>query len=171
MGVARAVRTCAVVYLVGVLFFVLLNQSFGSMFMILNTFVKERDVMQRERASGMYGVLPYYLSKNLAELPMSLVPIVFGAVTYFIINLRNTPEAFFTFILGIYLVTFTTESLAFTLAAVSPSVEVATGIAPLILIFFVIFGGTLHEQSARVTRLHSHCEPRHQPTTTAAARR
>lgn len=39
--------------------------------------------MNRERAKGQYGVSPYFLSKLVAELPISaLFPLGFGCLLY-----------------------------------------------------------------------------------------
>jgi hypothetical protein len=48
-----------------------------------DAFPRERDIVNRERAKGQYGVSPYFLSKLVAELPISaLFPIGFGCLLY-----------------------------------------------------------------------------------------
>jgi hypothetical protein len=68
---------------VGALFFMLINQAMGSIFETVNTckifpwnfsltikVTEEKAVFLRERASKMYRVSPYYLTKNAAEIPV-----------------------------------------------------------------------------------------------------
>jgi len=57
----------------GVLFFLLINQSFISAFGTVFVLPLERTIVLRERTSGMYRVSTYYLSKTLVELPRNLI--------------------------------------------------------------------------------------------------
>lgn len=57
--------------------------SQSALFKTLNLFPPEKNLVSVERAKGSYGVLPYFLSKVLAELPVVAVyPVVFSAVVY-----------------------------------------------------------------------------------------
>jgi len=64
----------------GILFFILINQSFISIFGTVFTFPLERSIVLRERASGMYRVSAYYLSKTLVEVPRSILFSLFFCV-------------------------------------------------------------------------------------------
>eukprot|EP01108_Squamamoeba_japonica_P000801 TRINITY_DN1286_c0_g1_i1.p1 TRINITY_DN1286_c0_g1~~TRINITY_DN1286_c0_g1_i1.p1 ORF type:complete len:212 (+),score=106.21 TRINITY_DN1286_c0_g1_i1:250-885(+) len=72
---------------------------------------------------------------------MTLVPIVFGCVSYWIVGLNPAADRFLLFLLTIYLTTFVAESLGLVIAAIAPNAAVANGIAPLLLVFFLLFGG------------------------------
>ena len=64
--------------------------------MTTNTFQGERPVFLREQANKMYGVLPYFIAKILAELPVFIiVPLIFNAITYFSIGYNRIVEQFF----------------------------------------------------------------------------
>ena len=44
---------------------------------------QEKVIVNRERASGAYGMFPYLLAKLAAELPVgAFFPLAFGAVVY-----------------------------------------------------------------------------------------
>ena len=54
-----------------------------ALFKTLNLFPPERKLVDVERAKGSYTVLPYFLSKILADLPLLAVyPLVFSVVVY-----------------------------------------------------------------------------------------
>jgi ABC-2 type transporter len=55
---------------------------------------------QNERSrAGAYGVLPYFLSKLIAELPFSaLFPSIFGVIVYKIAGLNPAPDRLVKFL-------------------------------------------------------------------------
>lgn len=60
-----------------------------ALFKTLNLFPPEKALVGEERAKGAYAVLPYFLSKILAELPIAAAyPLVFSAVVYPMTNLQ-----------------------------------------------------------------------------------
>ncbi|KAL4597775.1 hypothetical protein ACB092_11G013400 [Castanea dentata] len=67
----------------------------------------ERTVFYRERAAGMYSPIAYAAAQGLVEVPYIFVQtIIFGIITYFMINLERTARKFFLFLLFMFL-TFT----------------------------------------------------------------
>ena len=53
-------------------------------------FQKERSVFIREKTGKLYGVLPYYFSKLVIELPLLLLlPLLENALTFFGIAYRS----------------------------------------------------------------------------------
>ena len=57
--------------------------SQSALFKTLNLFPPEKALVNVERAKGSYNVLPYFLSKVLAELPLAAVyPFVFSSIVY-----------------------------------------------------------------------------------------
>ena len=84
---------------IGALFFFTINQSFGNMFGVLNTFSDEKVVVERERAAKSYRLSSFYIGKVMAELPLNLVgPVLFGSVVYWLVGLNDDAGAFFRFI-------------------------------------------------------------------------
>ena len=64
----------------------------------LTAFTKEKVIVNRERASGAYTMLPYLAAKLLAELPVgAFFPLCFGAVVYPMAGLHPTLGRFARF--------------------------------------------------------------------------
>ncbi|KAL5750507.1 hypothetical protein ACOSP7_025110 [Xanthoceras sorbifolium] len=67
----------------------------------------ERTVFYRERAAGMYAPFAYAAAQGLVEIPYILVQtIIYGIITYFMVNFERTARKFFLYILFMFL-TFT----------------------------------------------------------------
>ena len=63
-------------------------------------FPLERNVFNRENASGMYRPSMFYLGRTLAEVPQHLILIaIMGTISYWMYGLQNDAEKFFTFLL------------------------------------------------------------------------
>lgn len=61
----------------------------------VNVFPKERTIVQQERTKGSYGLIPYLLSKLVAEAPISAAfPLAFAAVVYPMTGLHPTFSRF-----------------------------------------------------------------------------
>eukprot|EP00871_Galdieria_phlegrea_P004491 jgi/Galph1/5042/GphlegSOOS_G56.1 len=112
----------------GILFFILINQSFVSIFGTVFAFPLERSIVLRERASGMYRVSAYYLTKNL----------------YWMVGLRDDARSFFLFLVVVFLTSLTAEALALTVSVSigwCPDTSNSSGIIPLFLVISLLFGG------------------------------
>ncbi|GJD08270.1 Protein white [Galdieria sulphuraria] len=128
----------------GVLFYILIIQSFMAIFGIIFAFPLERSIVLRERASGMYRVSAYYLSKILVELPRTILfCLLFCVVSYWMIGLRDSVDSFFLFVVVMLLNSLTVEGIALTVSAAAPTPKVAAVTVPLILNIAVLFGGAL----------------------------
>ncbi|KAK3206522.1 hypothetical protein Dsin_020568 [Dipteronia sinensis] len=67
----------------------------------------ERTVFYRERAAGMYAPSSYALAQGLVEIPYIIVQtIIFGVITYFMVNFERTARKFFLYLVFMFL-TFT----------------------------------------------------------------
>ncbi|WCJ29208.1 ABC transporter G family member 31 [Euphorbia peplus] len=67
----------------------------------------ERTVFYREKAAGMYSPLSYAAAQGIVEVPYIFVQtIIFGTITYFMINFEKTAGKFFLYLLFMFL-TFT----------------------------------------------------------------
>lgn len=127
----------------GALFFILINQSFGSLFGILNSFAAEIPIFRREHSASMYSTSMYYLAKTLAELPFQLLfPALFTTIAYFMIGLHNdSPVVWLQVVLVVMLCAQCATSLGLVIATLASSIQVALAISPLILLPFLLFGG------------------------------
>ncbi|XP_039132009.1 ABC transporter G family member 31 isoform X2 [Dioscorea cayenensis subsp. rotundata] len=67
----------------------------------------ERTVYYREKATGMYSAFPYAFAQGLVELPyIALQAILYGLITYFMINYERTWGKFLLYLVFMFL-TFT----------------------------------------------------------------
>ncbi|KAL4222302.1 ATPase [Mactra antiquata] len=126
----------------GVLFLVLTNVTFSSVFGVLNSFPLETPIFLREYGIGLYRVDVYFMSKCLAELPSFIfIPIVFCAITYWMIGLYATFEAFLVFTAILTLVSNIAVSFGYIVSTAANSVTTALAIAPPLMIPLLMFGG------------------------------
>ncbi|XP_034687785.1 ABC transporter G family member 31 isoform X3 [Vitis riparia] len=64
----------------------------------------ERTVFYRERAAGMYSPFPYAAAQGLVEIPYTILQtIVFGVITFFMINFERTARKFFLYLVFMFL--------------------------------------------------------------------
>jgi len=126
----------------GALFFITLNQTFGPLIGSIILFHLEKSLFMRERSSGTYRVLPYYISRAFAEFPVQIwFPIVFSLIVYWMIDLNSRVDRVLFFMLTLCVHFLTSQSLGLLISAITPSVQVGQGIAPVIVIVFMLFGG------------------------------
>jgi len=124
------------------LYFILIAQSNSVVTTSMLTFGGERRLVSRERAKKMYGVLPYFVAKTLADMLNSVaMPMIYGIAVYWICNLRPTAEHFFTFVLIYYLSVSAAQSFGLFLSIAIPNFSVALMLAPLLTICLIILGG------------------------------
>ncbi|PWN47251.1 hypothetical protein IE53DRAFT_260034 [Violaceomyces palustris] len=129
---------------IGVLFFLPINASFAVLFPILTQFPLQRQVMIRERSSGLYRTSSFYLSKVIVEIPNTILQrSFFYIIIYWMIGLKGTASSFFIFMGLNYLQLLTSIGLALAIGAASPTIELANIIAPLFNVIFLLFGGNL----------------------------
>jgi hypothetical protein len=92
--------------------------------------------MIKERANGLYGPTAFLIANILIGLPflcnfcgkradLVLISLLFGVVTYWLINLRPGAEAFFNYIALLYLDLIAAESLVVLISAIFPIFVVA----------------------------------------------
>ena len=82
------------------MFFTCIVTFMAPFMMTIVTFQTERPVFLREQANKMYDVVPYYFAKTIAEIPVfTIIPLVFTAITYFMIGYNDSMEQFFKFVL------------------------------------------------------------------------
>ncbi|KAH0772358.1 hypothetical protein KY290_016339 [Solanum tuberosum] len=64
----------------------------------------ERTVFYREKAAGMYSPLPYAAAQGLIEIPYVMIQtLIYGIITYFMINFEREAGKFFLYILFMFL--------------------------------------------------------------------
>lgn len=126
----------------GALFVLLTNLSFGNIFAVVNIFCSELPIFKREHYGGMYRVDTYFIAKQLVDLPIYLVePVILTSILYWMVGLNPDVLRFFTACGIVLLVTQVVLSVGYFLSCLSPNVDVALAIAPVVIIPFMLFGG------------------------------
>jgi ABC-type multidrug transport system permease subunit len=124
----------------GLLFVIAINQAFNGVIGVLNTFPKEKVIVNRERSARAYDTLSYFAAKYLVEMPLNMTPCVwFGCIVYWIVGLN--PNTFGYFLLILMLEALTATSLGLAVSALMPNVEAATAAGPPAIIIALLFGG------------------------------
>jgi len=126
----------------GAIFLFITNMTFSNMFAVVNVFCRELPIFLREHFNGMYRTDTYFLSKQFAELPLFLVtPLIFCSIMYFMVGLDPKVDKFFINVGIVELVVQVVVSFGYFISCLSSSVDVALGIAPAIIVPFMLFGG------------------------------
>lgn len=125
-----------------ILFFTIIAQSNAVVLTCVNTFARERQLMLREYAKGMYHPLPFFIAKTMSDTVNTLVlPSFYGTVTYWAVGLKPTAEAYFIFLAAFALCILVAQSLGLALSCAIPDVQVSLMVAPMITLMLMILGG------------------------------
>eukprot|EP00401_Gymnodinium_catenatum_P075344 CAMPEP_0117490148 /NCGR_PEP_ID=MMETSP0784-20121206/17401_1 /TAXON_ID=39447 /ORGANISM="" /LENGTH=566 /DNA_ID=CAMNT_0005284897 /DNA_START=284 /DNA_END=1984 /DNA_ORIENTATION=- len=117
----------------------MIGTMFGSAQPLLLQFPSERPVFLREYAANMYGVIPYFLSKTLVELPVTLlVAIESWLIGYWVMGLQGN---FFLLVLTSWGLSLTAASTALFIGCSVTNAQSAQELAPLIFVPQIIFSG------------------------------
>ena len=117
-----------------------INQSFNGLIAVLNTFPKEKNIVNRERSGRAYDTASYFFAKFFVEIPLNVVPsIIFSCILYWMVGLN--PDRFGEFIGISMLVTLVAVSLGLAVSAAVPTVEAANAIGPPLMVIGILFGG------------------------------
>ncbi|XP_025897098.1 ATP-binding cassette sub-family G member 2 isoform X1 [Nothoprocta perdicaria] len=129
---------------VGALFFLTTNQCFSSISAI-ELFIVEKKIFIHEYISGYYRISVYFISKLMADLiPIRTLPsIIFTCITYFMLGLKPTVEAFFTMMFTLMMVSYTATSMALAIATGQSVVALANLLMTITFVFMIIFSGLL----------------------------
>lgn len=131
----------------GFIFFFTVNNFMTIIFGTVLSFPLERGVFLREHANKLYGVLPYYLSKNLTETPIGLlVTFLYGAICYFLVNLRPGATFYFTFLCNFVCLAFLAQSLGFVFGTGFSDLNTALIITQFSVLPAFLFSGFLINQ-------------------------
>lgn len=126
-----------------VLFFIMINDAF-SLSQTGISWVEERLLVNRERASGTYGDLPFFLAKVLVETPIQILQTgLFVTIMYWMAQLNQGATQFFLF----YAINICTSLAAVALYSVigvlSPNTTVASILVAMFSVLFFQFSGFL----------------------------
>jgi len=76
----------------GLFFFLCINGLNNSLNPTSMFFPLERNVFLKEKRSCLYGVLPYFIARNLVELPYTVIfPLLASVIIYWFTGLSSNP--------------------------------------------------------------------------------
>ncbi|KAI9354871.1 P-loop containing nucleoside triphosphate hydrolase protein [Zopfochytrium polystomum] len=126
----------------GMLFFITVNSVMPATMGVLSIFGTEKHVFSREFGAGYYGLIAYFLSKVIVELPFNLIfPWISSTIVYWMVGLQNKAEKYFLFVVFCMLCSCCGFALGIAIASSTSSLETALGLAPLILLPLMLFSG------------------------------
>lgn len=90
----------------------------------------------------MYDVVPYYLSKILAELPSFVIPPILAMlITFFSIGFTRSYENFFMFVLNAVCNALAAISYGYLVSCGVTNAEAAMQLSPVIIMPLMLVGG------------------------------
>ncbi|KAM0867859.1 hypothetical protein ACQ4PT_041681 [Festuca glaucescens] len=126
----------------GLLFFVSIFWGVFASFNAVFAFPQERPVLARERASGMYSLSAYFMSRMAGDLPMELaLPTAFTVIVYLMAGLNPAPAAFALTLLVILSYVLVAEGLGLAIGAVMMDAKRASTLATVIMLAYLLTGG------------------------------
>ncbi|KAM0951087.1 putative ABC transporter, AAA+ ATPase domain, ABC-2 type transporter [Dioscorea sansibarensis] len=112
------------------------------LFQAIFKFPQERLMLMKERSSGMYRLSSYFMARMVVDLPMELIlPTVSTAIVYWMGGLKPMPANFFIYLSIIFLSVLVTEGVGFAIGAAVMDFKVATMLASVIMLTFLLVGG------------------------------
>ena len=127
---------------VGLIFFYGTFWGFFPLFQAIFTFPHERLVLTKERASGMYRLSSYFMSRMAGDLPMELVlPTAFIIIVYWMAGLKPHASSFFLTLTVLLSGVLVSQGLGLALGALVMDLKAATTLASVIMLTFMLAGG------------------------------
>ncbi|KAJ5550373.1 hypothetical protein N7535_001689 [Penicillium sp. DV-2018c] len=123
---------------------------FGSAFMsfmavaYVPAFLEDRATFTKERANGLYGATPFIISNFLIGLPfLFLISLLFSIVSYWLSNFQPTAEAFFTWVMWLFLDLVAAESLVVLVTTIFPNFVISLAVVAFANGLWMSVGGFL----------------------------
>lgn len=123
---------------------------FGSAFMsfmavaYVPSYLEDRLTFIKERANGLYGPSAFMLSNFLIGLPyLFLIAVLFSTIAYWLSNFQPTAEAFFTWVMWLFLDLVAAESLVVLVSTVAPVFVIALAVTAFANGLWMSVGGFL----------------------------
>ena len=118
----------------GLIYFLVMANLFPAMMNAVTVFPPERAVFIAEQTGGQYNAVMYYLSKIIADLPMSIIaPTIGTLIVYFAVGFVRSASAFFVHLLILILNVQCSSAYGMMFATFIPKLEVAQALVPLMM--------------------------------------
>ncbi|KAH7663735.1 ATP-binding cassette subfamily G (WHITE) member 2 protein [Dioscorea alata] len=124
------------------LFAFILTFLLSSTIEALPIFLQEREILMKETSCGSYRVSSYVVANALVFIPFLLVlAILFALPLYLMVGLNQSLKAFAYFLLLIWLILYTANSVVVCFSALAPNFIVGNSVISGVLGSFFLFSG------------------------------
>ncbi|XP_077251472.1 ABC-2 type transporter family protein [Tasmannia lanceolata] len=108
----------------------------------LPIFLQEREILMKETSCGSYRVSSYVIANGLVFLPFKLIlAVLFAAPLYWLVGLNRNFESFMYFLLVIWLILYTANSVVVCFSALVPNFIVGNSLISGVMGAFFLFSG------------------------------
>ncbi|CAA3025546.1 ABC transporter G family member 5 [Olea europaea subsp. europaea] len=108
----------------------------------LPIFLQEREILMKETSHGTYRVSSYAIANGLVYLPFLLIlAILFSVPVYWLVGLNHSFTAFTHFLLLIWLILYTANSVVVCFSALVPNFIVGNSVISAVMGSFFLFSG------------------------------
>nr|QNH67975.1 ATP-binding cassette transporter subfamily G-like protein 9 [Brachionus plicatilis] len=135
----------------GLLFVTMMNVGFIFYFPILNVFIGEMPVFNRDYRDRLYSPLIYYVSKQIAEFPKYFfMSFLLVTIIYWMANIRNDAGVYFSISFTFVLMIQCSMSFAYLISVSTGSIDLSTALAgPILTPLYLLAGYFLNNDSTR----------------------
>ncbi|KAL0312338.1 UNVERIFIED_CONTAM: ABC transporter G family member 14 [Sesamum radiatum] len=127
---------------IAMLFFFSVFWGFYPLYNAVFTFPQERNMLIKERSSGMYRLSSYFLARTVGDLPLELaLPTAFTFIFYWMGGLKPDPATFILSLLVVLLSVLVSQGLGLAFGALLMDVKQAATLASVTTMIFLIAGG------------------------------
>ncbi len=126
---------------IGYVFYCVMIQMFVGILGTILVFIDERPLFLREQANRMYGIIPYYIAKDLIDLPLNMFIPLFFSFFYFGMGTNVTMQQFGNFYAIQLMVSLATTGYGQVVGSLFDTAETACFFCPIIMMPFVMFAG------------------------------
>ncbi|XP_051126791.1 ABC transporter G family member 5 [Andrographis paniculata] len=108
----------------------------------LPIFLQEKEILMKETSSGSYRVSSYAIANGLVYLPFLLIlSVLFAVPVYWLVGLNRSFAAFAHFLLLIWLILYTANSVVVCFSALVPNFIVGNSVISAVMGSFFLFSG------------------------------
>lgn len=91
--------------------------------------IEDLQTFKKERANGLYGPLPFIIANTIIGIPyLFLFSVIFSIIAYWLSNFKPTAQAFFTWVMWLFLDLLAAEGLVVLVTSVMPIFVVALAV-------------------------------------------
>lgn len=127
----------------GLIFFFCNNSIFiSSIIPTVTAFIEDKAVFMREHGALLYDLVPYFLSKVIAEIPMVVIGSTLAVlIIYWMVGFQNDPGAVVHFLFSSILMSYGAAAFSSMVSTACSTLPIALSIVPVTLMPLVIFSG------------------------------